>query len=251
MKSLVTENSYIAHTRLFVDSHLDAGQVVMLNDDQRHYLCNVMRFKLGKQLRVFNGIDGEWQASLTEVGKKKASLTIGEQTREQTVLPDVWFVFAPIKKARIDFIVQKATELGATALLPVFTRHTDAQRVNEKRMTANAIEAAEQSERLCVPRIYEAQKLDKLINNWPRERALMFCDENLSGASVNESLAGFEKNIPWAILIGPEGGFENIEREMIKKLPLVTTVSLGPRILRADTASLAALALWQANLGDW
>ncbi|MCK5041504.1 MAG: 16S rRNA (uracil(1498)-N(3))-methyltransferase [Sphingomonadales bacterium] len=247
----MSENGYTAHTRLFVDLPLGQGQVITLSDDQRHYLSNVMRFKLGGELRVFNGVDGEWSATISELSKKTLKLDIAAQTREQTTLPDVWYVFAPIKKARIDFIVQKATELGATALVPVFTRHTVAGRVNEKRMLANAIEAAEQSERLCVPEIHAPQKLDKLIANWPSERALMFCDENLSGKSVNESLAGGDKNIPWAVLIGPEGGFEQSERAMIKKLSNVTTVSLGPRILRADTAGLAALALWQSQIGDW
>lgn len=247
----MSENGYIAHTRLFLDSQLAEGGEIALNDDQRHYLCNVMRFKLGKVLRVFNGKDGEWEASLAEVSKKSAKLTVHKQTREQDTLPDVWYVFAPIKKARIDFIVQKATELGATAIVPVFTRHTIAGRVNEKRMLANAIEAAEQSERLSVPQVFEPQKLEKLIASWPDGRALMFCDENLAGQSVNESLSSANKNIPWAILVGPEGGFESGERDMINKVPLVTTVSLGPRILRADTAGLAALSLWQAKLGDW
>ena len=245
------ESGYIAHTRLFVECDLTGGGAVALSNDQRHYLVNVMRFKLGQKLRVFNGRDGEWQASLDEVSKKTARLMVGKQTREQNSLPDVWYVFAPIKKTRLDFIVQKATELGATALLPVYTHHTDAQRINEKRLLANAIEAAEQSERLCVPKIHEPQKLEKLISQWPCERAMMFCDESLAGQSVRESIEGMEKNIPWAILVGPEGGFADSEREQINALPTVKTVSLGPRVLRADTAGLAALALWQSQIGDW
>lgn len=247
----MNDNSYIAHTRLFVESPLAAGALIELNDDQRHYLVNVMRFKLGQKLRVFNGHDGEWQASLAEQSKKSASLEVEEKTQEQKTLPDVWYVFAPIKKARLDFIVQKATELGATAILPVYTSHTVAQRVNEKRMAANAIEAAEQSGRMCVPKIYEPQKLNKLLDSWPNERALMFCDESLAGGSVLSSLEDMEKNIPWAILIGPEGGFSPSERKQINSLQTTKTVSLGPRILRADTAGLAALSLWQAKLGDW
>ena len=179
---------------------------------------------------------------------------IGDRTRAQTVEPDLWLAFAPIKRARIDFLVEKATELGVSALLPVFTRHTAVERVNVERLRAHAVEAAEQTERLSVPTLHEPQTLSGLLANWPAPRRLLMCDEAGSGAPIALALAALDgpaRAAPWAILIGPEGGFAADELANLHGLPFVTPVSLGPRILRADTAAIAALSCWQAALGDW
>lgn len=240
--------------RLFVEAGLAAGSEAPLDDDQVHYLRNVMRRPDGAPLLLFNGRDGEWRGTLSFRGKKSAVAEVGERTREQTPEPDIWLCFAPVKRARIDYIAEKATELGVSVLQPVVTRHTAVERVNVERLRANAVEAAEQTERLTVPEVREPVDLGKLLDAWPEERRLMMCDETGGGPPIAEALSQLDEAArlaPWAIVIGPEGGFAETELQALRRIKDVTSVGLGPRILRADTAALAALACWQALLGDW
>jgi 16S rRNA (uracil1498-N3)-methyltransferase len=235
--------------RLYVKAALGGGARIM-PDAQAHYLLHVMRAKPGERVSLFNGHDGEWLAVIAEVTKKSCTLICEKRTRQQSGTPDVWLCFAPIKKTPADYVVQKATELGVSALVPVFTRRTIVTRVNSERMAANAIEAAEQSDRLTVPEIREPVSLEKLLAAWPRERRIVFCDEGGDAMPIAAALSGITKT-PCAILTGPEGGFDPAERERIRSCEFVLPVTLGPRILRADTAALAALAVWQALQGDW
>lgn len=240
--------------RLFIDHALPGSGVVTLGKEQSHYLANVMRLKVGATITVFNGSDGEWQTTVSEVHKKAVSLTVDTQTRAQESEPDLWLAFAPIKKGRLDFMVQKATEMGVSHMIPMMTSYTNVDRVKEDRLRANALEAAEQCDRLNVPTVADAAKLENILANWPDERMMMFCDEDLSGRSALDALAASDSKAnvkPWGILIGPEGGFSDEERIKIKAHKNCVVVSLGPRILRADTAAIAALSLWQAALGDW
>jgi 16S rRNA (uracil1498-N3)-methyltransferase len=235
--------------RLFVDADLGAGQSLALSADHAHYLRNVLRLKEGDTIAVFNGRDGELLASVESFGRNKASVAVLSQSRAQTPESDLWLVFAPIKRARIDFLAEKATELGVSALLPVMTQHTMVDRVNLERLRANAIEAAEQSERLTVPVIHEVQPLERLIAAWNPARRLMLCDETRTAPPAALALAR-ESAASWAVLVGLEGGFAERELDALKKLPFVCAVSLGPRVLRADTAALAGLAVLQAVRGD-
>ncbi len=241
-----------ARIRLFVANELAAGAVVGLSPEQAHYLKSVMRTAVGTPLLLFNGSQGEWRARLEALGKGWASCAVEAETRPQVVEPDLWLIFAPVKRARIDFVAQKATELGASALWPVFTRHTAVTRVNAERLRANAVEAAEQCERLTVPRIFEPAALEAVIAGWPAERRILLCDERGGGLAIGEALAGAAAEPkPWAVMVGPEGGFSSDELDRLRNLPIVKRISLGPRLLRADTAALAALACWQAIVGDW
>ncbi len=233
--------------RLFVEAGLSAGAGVTLSDGQAHYLRNVMRAKAGDRLRLFNGRDGEWSARLELAGKRGAVAVPDAQTRQQTAASDLWLCFAPIKKAPSEFMAQKATELGVSALRPVITRRTIVSRVNVERMQANAMEAAEQSDRLDVPACDPPIALPALLGAWPAGRRLVFCDEGGAPAML-DALQGLPSG-PWAILIGPEGGFAPDERAAIRGNPHTVPVSLGTRILRADTAALAALAVFQAATG--
>ena len=236
--------------RLYVEAALEPGARVVPSDSQSHYLLHVMRAKAGDRVSLFNGRDGEWLARLALVAKRSCTLECERQTAPQREVPDLWLVFAPIKKTPADYVVQKATELGVRVLQPVLTSRTIVRRVNLERMRANAVEAAEQSGRVSVPEIRETLELDKLLAAWPRERRILFCDEGGDAQSIanalHEGAAG-----PWAILTGPEGGFDPAERAALRALKFVVPVSLGERTLRADTASLAALSVWQALKGDW
>jgi len=237
--------------RLHVAAGLAEGTTVGLSAQQSHYVRNVMRMAAGDGVLLFNSRDGEWRARIDGLGKGWCSLTVEEQARAQTGSPDLWLVFAPIKRARIDFVAEKATELGVSALIPVFTARTAMTRVNADRLHANAVEAAEQCGRMDVPVVWDARKLDALLDDWPAERRLLLCDESGDGRPLPDVLAGLPADGPWAVMTGPEGGFAPDEVDALRKLPFVTAASLGPRILRADTAAVAALALWQAHLGDW
>jgi 16S rRNA (uracil1498-N3)-methyltransferase len=236
--------------RLYVEATLGEGARVVPSDGQTHYLLHVMRAKEGDRVSLFNGRDGEWLAAVAEVKKKSCTLVCEKRTRAQDTAPDVWLCFAPIKKTPADYVVQKATELGVSALVPLFTRRTIVTRVNSERMAANAIEAAEQSDRLTVPDIREAVTLENLLKNWPRERRILFCDEGGDARPIAKALTNVTTG-PFAILTGPEGGFDPAERDRIRAHPFVIPVTLGPRILRADTAALASLAILQALKGDW
>ena len=236
--------------RLYVDAPLQSGGTVVLGEDQAHYLVNVLRLPAGSRLLVFNGRDGEWQAELTGVKKRSASLSIALKTRDQVSGPDIDYVFAPLKRSRLDYMVQKAVELGVARLRPVMTQRTIAERVNLDRMRANVIEAAEQCGILHLPEVTEPLSFDKLLSTWDASRRLIFCDEAAVVKSPLEVLAAIQPQ-PLALLIGPEGGFDPKERAALQALPYVSAISLGPRIMRADTAAVAALALVNAQLGDW
>ena len=235
--------------RLNVDADLATRATLGLTPSQAHYLQHVMRLKAGDELALFNGRDGEWRGRIDGFGKGWCSVAVLAQLRRQVGEPDLWLVFAPLKRARIDYLAQKATELGATQLRPVITQLTAMRRVNTDRLRANAVEAAEQCGRLVVPAVFAPTDLSALLADWPADRRLMFCDER-GGAPVAGALQGATGG-PWAVLAGPEGGFTPAERDHLRGLPFVTPVGLGPRMLRAETAALAALSLWQAHLGDW
>jgi 16S rRNA (uracil1498-N3)-methyltransferase len=237
--------------RLFVDAALAPGESVPLERNQSNYLGNVLRLSAGGTILAFNGRDGEWQASIA--GRKRPdSLTIVAQTRPQDRLPDLVYVFAPLKHARLDYMVQKAVEMGAASLQPVLTRFTQVARVNGERMRANVIEAAEQCGILSLATVAEPITLDRYIGQREAQRLLVFCDEAADVANPSQALQGEQMGSNGVdILIGPEGGFAGEEREMLLRQPRILRLSLGPRVLRADTAAVAALALVQATLGDW
>ncbi|WP_425081725.1 16S rRNA (uracil(1498)-N(3))-methyltransferase [Ruegeria arenilitoris] len=238
-----------AKIRLYVEHPLGQGQSVDLTREQAHYLFGVMRLAVGGHVALFNGRDGEWLAEVAEAGKRGGVLTCVEQTKPLQMPPDLWFLFAPIKKARTDFIVEKAAEMGAARILPVQTEFTNSERIRQDRLQAHAVEAAEQCGGTFVPEVADLQRLDRVLDAWPDGRQLMFCNEAEVGSALR--LAAQEKGQPWAILIGPEGGFSDRERARLVGLPFAHVVSLGPRILRADTAAVAALTMWQQALGDW
>lgn len=235
--------------RLHVTTDLSLNAAVAPTPDQSRYLTGVMRLKQGDDLMVFNGRDGEWRASITEYLKRGVVLKCEEQVRPQTTGPDLELVVALVKKSRVETIVEKAAELGAARVRLTVTRRTNVEKVRLDRLDAIAIEAAEQTGRLDVPLVDDPQKLEAILDGWDASRRLMFCDET-GGAPAMEALQAAGQG-RWAILIGPEGGFAPEERERLRSLPFTTAVSLGPRILRADTAAIAAMTLWQAAVGDW
>jgi 16S rRNA (uracil1498-N3)-methyltransferase len=242
--------------RLYVEAALMSGHTLEIDSGQANYLRNVLRLKTGASVLVFNGRDGEWRAILADRGKRALSLSLEEQTRSQTTPLDLHFLFAPLKHARLDYMVQKAVEMGVSRLQPVLTRHTQVTRVNLDRMRANAIEAAEQCGILTLPEIAPPVSLERLLAERKPERLLIFCDED---AEVKDPLAALAVAGPaaasaplsFAVLIGPEGGFAEDERATLLRAPNLVRLALGPRILRADTAAVAALALVDAVLGDW
>lgn len=251
-----------ATPRLYVAPELSEGADIPIDGDQAHYLTRVLRLGVGDPVRLFNGRDGEFEASVSAVTKSTARLALVKRVREQAGVPDLWLLFAPLKKARTDFVVEKAVELGAAEILPVITERTDADTVRVDRLARLAIEAAEQTERLDVPPVREAVKLPALLAGWDPTRTLIYADEagDEGGkpwggdAGKADPLADVLSGLgdgPAAILIGPEGGFSPVERKRLRELPFVRPVGLGPRILRAETAAVAALALWQAVRGDW
>ena len=240
--------------RLFVDAPLSAGAQVPLERSQANYLGNVLRLGAGSPILVFNGRDGEWRAAIAG-GKRPDRLEILHQTRPQDTLPDLAYVFAPLKHARLDYMVQKAVEMGAATLQPVLTQHTQVSRINGERMRANAIEAAEQCGIISIATVCEPLTLERYLSGRDARRLLVFCDEAADVASPVAALGGsdVQSGIQGGIdvLIGPEGGFAEAERALLVKQPNILRLSLGPRILRADTAAVAALTLVQATLGDW
>ena len=240
--------------RLYVDAPLLAGGSVTVSKDQAHYLGNVMRLPLGATIALFNGQDGEWHGVIDTLGKQGAQIAVTSQTRQQTNSPDLWLLFAPVKKARLDFIAQKASELGASRIWPVRTDFCQVSRVKDERLAANAIEAAEQTERLDIARIMNFDKLSTALADFEDDRLLIWCDEAKAGAlkhNITTALAAINAPKKAAILIGPEGGFSPAERKILTQIDNCLTTSLGPRILRADTAAIAALACYQAICGDW
>jgi 16S rRNA (uracil1498-N3)-methyltransferase len=235
--------------RLHVETPLSQGAEFALLSEQAHYLLHVLRLAGGDAVSVFNGRDGEWLAYLTTVSKKAVHVRLERNTADISPPPDIDYLFAPLKHARLDYMVQKATELGARRLRPVITHRTIAERVNLERMKANAVEAAEQCNLVFVPEVLEPSPLAKVLANWNPARSLIYCDETSQVQSPMDALATL--NSPAAVLVGPEGGFTPEERAHLKSLPFVTAISLGPRIMRADTVAIAALAVVQAAIGDW
>lgn len=240
--------------RLFIEADLAIGASVELGREQSNYLLNVLRLRESDRVHVFNGRHGEWSARLGASGKRSAMLEIVDRVRPQDDAGDIHYLFAPLKHARLDYMVQKAVEMGAARLRPVMTRRTQAARVNTERMRANAIEAAEQCGVLTIPDVDEPMKLEALIAAWPADRLLIFCDEDAAPGDPVAALKAACKdsaNPALAVLVGPEGGFDPAERCMLLAMPNALAISLGPRILRADTAAVAALAVAQTALGDW
>jgi 16S rRNA (uracil1498-N3)-methyltransferase len=237
--------------RLFVEAELARDARVIPSTDQAHYLLRVMRAKAGDAVRLFNGRAGEWRARIDDVTRRGCALVCEARLLPQNAVPDLWLAFAPIKRTPADYVAQKATELGVARLQPVITHRTVARRVNLDRLRANAIEAAEQSGRLSVPEIAAPLPLDELLQAWPAKRRLVFCDEGGDATPILEALSAADRSVPFGILTGPEGGFDEAERRRIRGHASVLPVTLGPRIMRADTAALAALAVWQAVCGDW
>jgi 16S rRNA (uracil1498-N3)-methyltransferase len=237
--------------RIYVPGDLAAGAEIKLDPQQTNYLVNVLRLGVGAPVLLFNGRDGEFSASLAASSRKAASLAVGGRTRAQETPPDVDYLFAPLKHARLDYMAQKAIEMGARSLRPVITRHTQVARVNLERLRANAIEACEQCGVIWIPEVAPVESLCEALKSWPPERLLVFCDEEADQASPLDALAAVRADGGVSLLIGPEGGFDDSERAAILSAPRVLRLSLGPRILRADTAAVAALTLIQATLGDW
>ncbi len=233
--------------RLYVDHPLGAGKSVPLDRDRTHYLFSVMRRGVGAELSIFNGRDGEWTARVAEAGKRGGLLEAVGRSAPQREPPDLWLLFAPLKKTRTDFVVEKAVELGAARIVPVLTEFTNAERVRRDRLQAHAVEAAEQCGATYVPEVVEAVKLGSLLDGWDPARRLLVCDEALAVPAGDPTGVA----APAAILVGPEGGLSEAERTRLHALPFTRPLSLGPRILRAETAALAALTLWQAAEGDW
>jgi 16S rRNA (uracil1498-N3)-methyltransferase len=232
--------------RLYVEAPLEQGAELTLEGAQAHYLAGVLRLGAGAQVKLFDDRSGEWLAEVAGTGKRRVTLRVLAHLREREPVPDLWLLFAPIKRGRIDWLIEKATELGVARLLPVITRRTVVERVNLERLRAHAIEAAEQCERTALPEMAEPEKLELVLEAWPPGRKLYFADEG-GGHPLGTAVAAGAA----AILIGPEGGFTEEERAAIRALPEARPVSLGPRILRADTAAVAAVALWMAQAGDW
>ncbi|MGL4313594.1 MAG: 16S rRNA (uracil(1498)-N(3))-methyltransferase [Sphingomonas sp.] len=233
--------------RLLVAGPLQPGSIA-IDGPQAHYLVSVMRLKPGDPVKLFDNATGEWLATLASPGKRDATLTVVEQLRVREAVPDLWLCAAPLKKGRIDWLVEKACELGVDRVVPVITHRTVVDRLNLDRLTAHMVEAAEQCGRTAVPALAEPVKLGALLRDWPAERALFFADET-GGAPAAQAMQAAPG--PAAILIGPEGGFDEDERAAIRAVPQARAISLGPRILRADTAAAAAIALWMAAAGDW
>jgi 16S rRNA (uracil1498-N3)-methyltransferase len=236
--------------RLYVAAELSAGNVVELQTGQAHYLRSVLRLGRNSAVAAFNAAEGEWLCRIAEIGKGTVRLIVERRMRQAEPESDLWLLFAPIKRARLDWLVEKATELGVAALLPVWTARTQVERINLDRLRAHAIEAAEQSERLSVPEVRTPERLDRVLAAWPAARPLLVCDERGGGEPISRAAARIPLG-PVAVLIGPEGGFEETELDALGKLSFVSPVALGPRVLRAETAALAAVAVFQAVGGDW
>jgi 16S rRNA (uracil1498-N3)-methyltransferase len=236
--------------RLFVSHPLEGGAMLSLSREQSHYLAHVMRCRKGDALRLFNGTEGEWRGEIHAIGRHQVDIMLTEQLRAQQTEPDIWLVFAPLKGDRLHMLIEKSTELGVTALLPVITQHTVHARFNHDKLARYTEEAAEQTERLTVPPVHMVQPLMELLESWPVERRIIFCDESGGGRPIKEALMELPAG-SYALLTGPEGGFSKAELEYLHQLPYVIPVGLGPRILRAETASIAALTCAQLFLGDW
>jgi len=236
--------------RLYIKDRLAWGGAVELDAGQAHHLTTVLRLGCGVEVAGFNAVDGEWLCRIADVDKRRVRLMVECQLRSPEPEPDLWLLFAPIKRTRLVWLVEKATELGASALFPVWTARTRSERVNIERLRAHAVGAVEQSERLSVPELHPPEALDRVVASWPVKRRLIVCDESGAGEPISEAVRRLEA-APAALLVGPEGGLDQTELDALGKLSFVTRIGLGPRVLRAETAALAALAVFQAIAGDW
>ena len=237
--------------RLYVHSELTQGGYFSVRENAAHYLSHVMRLREGDAVAVFNGRDGDWRAIIAAATKKEVTLIAQEQLRVQRCSPDIALLFSPIKGSRMEFIIEKATEMGVASLQPVRTDYTVVTRVNEERALAHCVEAAEQTERQDIPQIHPMLTLERALADWPKERVLFYGDESGQGDLAHSALASLERGASVAYLVGPEGGFSAKEHQLLQQLPFARAISLGPRVLRADTAVVAGLAVIQAYLGDW
>lgn len=237
-------------SRLYVEAALAAAAQIELDRDQSHYLTRVMRLDRGAEVALFNGRDGEWTARIVGTSKRGCTVEVESLRRRQTPAADLWLLFAPVKRQPLDWMVQKATELGVGVLQPVMTQRTVVDRVNLARLRSIVIEAAEQSERLDLPELREPLPLSKALEAWPHQRRLAVCDETGRGTAAAKAFGEAARG-PWGVLLGPEGGFAPAELDALRDLAFVTLIGLGPRVLRAETAAVAVLAVWQAMLGDW
>jgi len=240
-------------TRIYTEKKLILGQMIEISSAKFHHVSRVLRIKKGDTVSLFNSLDGEFLAEIVSLKKKSYDAEIVKKVRAGDSQNDIWILFAPIKKIRLDFLVEKVTELGVSGIYPVFTRNTIISRVSQQRMENYAISASEQTDRLSVPEVFPSAKLAEIINHWPQGRKLLVCDETGNGKSIIDALSMkiFNNVSQWAILIGPEGGFEKTEIAFLADQNFVTLVSLGPRLLRSDTAAIAALSCWQSVHGDW
>lgn len=237
--------------RLYLSQPLQSGQCVTLDTAQSHYLANVLRMNRGDAVKVFDNLSGEYAAQISECGKKGCQAEIGVKLRDFQQSPDLWLLFAPVKKDKTDFITAAATELGCRRIIPVITKRTISERIKKERYEAQVIEAAEQCRRLDIPEVGEAVSLEQILKDWDASRILYFMDETGQGGDIGRTFGQAEHLAPAAILVGPEGGFEENELETLRRLPYARGISMGKRILRAETAAAAALACWQAVSGDW
>lgn len=235
--------------RLYLNQPLVVKQMVMLEKAQSHYLVNVLRRKEGDAVLLFNGKDGEFSATINSADKKECSLLITEQTKAMQSAPEIHLIFAPVKTSRAEYLIEKATELGVSSFYPVITEHSIVRKVNVEKLTAHAVEAAEQSERLTVPEVHEIQPLQQLLSKW--QHHTFVGDETGQGKPFPEVLNSCKEPTPHALLIGPEGGFSPKELGKFNDYPFISKIGLGPRILRADTAGIAMLTVWQSLMGDW
>lgn len=239
-----------AETRLYVEADLAVGASIELDKPQAHYLRSVLRLQTGADVILFNGKDGEWVATLSALGKKDAQADLIEQIRKQEASPNLWLLFAPLKKSQTDLVIQKATELGVSRIQPTLTKHSNTEKFKVDRAETIVISAAEQCERLDIPKLSEPKKLESILESWPSDRTLFICAEAGPANAINDVFMDSREEDA-AILIGPEGGFAISELEILSQHPFVKMIGLGPRVLRAETAVLSALSCWQAICGDW
>lgn len=237
--------------RLYAGQRLNFGSQWIPETAQTHYLLNVLRLNVGDEIKVFDGQSGEYLAKISEANKKNCVISIGEKLRNMESGPDLWLMFAPVKKDKTDFIIAGATELGVSKIMPVITRRTISERVKKERFEAQAVEAAEQCRRLDIPEIAQTQQLENILKNWPKNRVLYFMDESGQGENAAKAFGSASPLSAAAILVGPEGGFSEEELQQLRGLPFAKGVSLGKRILRAETAVMASLSCWQSLCGDW
>lgn len=243
------KNSKMA--RLFIDFPLIKGDNINLSKDDAHYLINVMRKKQGNEVVIFNGKDGEWTGILKSIDRNSVTLEIQNQKRAQSDISNIWIIFSLIKSPRLNFLIEKSTELGVAGFIPITTDHSVVDKINYEKARSWIKESSEQSERISLPKLENTMSLSNLIDNWPQERKIIFCNEREAQTKILDAFSAIAPQEPFAIMIGPEGGFSEKENKMLKELPYVISCQMGPRILRSETAILAAISSFQSLKGDW